>query len=60
MWGRGIVFYQSDRQRHPIVHTVKLLQDSFHGAGAAAAAHGDVELVLVVRHFDSGGAEMLR
>lgn len=37
------------------VHTVKLLQDSFHGAGTAAAAHGDVELVLVVRHFGLRG-----
>lgn len=36
------------------VHTVKLLQDSFHGAGTAAAAHGDVELVLVVGHSGLG------
>lgn len=33
-------------------HTLKLVQDSFHGTRAAAAAHGDVELVLVVGHFD--------
>lgn len=33
-------------------HTVKLVQDSLHGTGAAAAAHGDVEVVLVVGHFE--------
>lgn len=33
-------------------HTLKLVQDSFHGTRAAAAAHGDVELILVVGHFD--------
>lgn len=31
-------------------HTLELLQDSLHGTGAAATAHGDVELVLMVRH----------
>lgn len=30
--------------------TLELLQDSLHGTGAAATAHGDVELVLMVRH----------
>lgn len=33
-----------------LVHTIELLEDSFHGSGAAAAAHGDVEFVLVVGH----------
>lgn len=33
-------------------HTVKLVQDSLHGTGAAAAAHGDVEVVLVVGHSE--------
>lgn len=30
--------------------TIEFLEDTLHGAGAAAAAHGDVELVLVVGH----------
>lgn len=30
--------------------TVKLLEDTVDGAGAAAASHGDVELVRVARH----------
>jgi hypothetical protein len=30
--------------------TVELLQDALNGAGAAAAAHGDFELVVVLRH----------
>lgn len=34
--------------------TVELLEDAVDGAGAAAAAHGDVEFVLV-RHDDGGG-----
>lgn len=29
------------------MHTVELLEDSVDGTGAAAAAHGDVELVGV-------------
>lgn len=31
--------------------TIELLQDTLHGAGAAAAGHGDVELVVVLGHF---------
>lgn len=31
-------------------HTIELLQNSLHGTGATATAHGDVELVLMVRH----------
>lgn len=34
--------------------TLELLQDSFHGTGATATAHADVELVLVVGHGVSG------
>lgn len=30
--------------------TVELLEDALYGAGAAAAAHADVELVCVGRH----------
>lgn len=30
--------------------TVKFLEDALHGARAAAAGHGDVEFVLVIRH----------
>lgn len=30
--------------------TIELLQDSLHGTGAAATAHGNVEFVLMVRH----------
>lgn len=30
--------------------TIELLQDSLHGTGATATAHGNVEFVLVVRH----------
>lgn len=31
--------------------TVEFLQDTLHGAGAAAAAHADVEFVVVARHI---------
>lgn len=31
--------------------TIELLQHALHGAGAAAAGHGDVELVVVFGHF---------
>lgn len=37
--------------------TLKLLQHALDGAGAAAAGHGDVELVVVLGHF--GGVECL-
>jgi hypothetical protein len=30
--------------------TIKLLEDTLYGAGAATAAHGDVKLVVVLRH----------
>lgn len=37
------------------IRTFQTLQDSLDGAGAAAAAHGHVELVLVVGHgWDKG------
>lgn len=29
---------------------IELLEHALHGAGAAAAGHGDVEFVVVVRH----------
>jgi hypothetical protein len=32
--------------------TIELLQHALHGAGAAAAGHGDVELVVVLGHFE--------
>lgn len=32
-------------------HTVELLQDPLHRARAAAAGHGDVEFVVVLRHL---------
>jgi hypothetical protein len=32
--------------------TIELLQHALHGAGAAAAGHGDVELVVVFGHFE--------
>lgn len=32
------------------VHTIELLQDSFHSPRTTATAHGDVELVSVIRH----------
>lgn len=32
-------------------HTIKLLEDTFNGPGAATAGHGNIELVLVLRHF---------
>ena len=31
--------------------TIELLEHALHGAGAAAAGHGDVELVVVLGHF---------
>jgi hypothetical protein len=31
--------------------TLELLQHALHGAGAAAAGHGDVEFVVVLGHF---------
>lgn len=37
-----------------IDHTFQSLQDPLHSTGTAAAAHRDVELVLVVRHGWSG------
>ena len=37
-------------------HTVELLEDAVDGAGAAAAAHADVELVGV--DFGHGGGSM--
>lgn len=33
------------------VHTIELLQDSFHSPRTTATTHGDVELVLVIRHY---------
>lgn len=33
-------------------HTIELLEHALHGAGAAAACHGDVELVVVFGHFE--------
>jgi hypothetical protein len=30
--------------------TIELLQHALHGAGAAAAGHGDLKLVVVFRH----------
>lgn len=33
-------------------HTIELLEHPLHGAGAAAASHGDIELVVVLRHID--------
>lgn len=35
--------------------TIELLEDSLHGTGTAAAAHGDVELVLMIDHRVSFG-----
>lgn len=32
------------------LHTLELLQNPFYCARAAAAAHGDIELVLMVGH----------
>jgi hypothetical protein len=32
--------------------TIELLEHALHGAGAAAAGHGDVELVVVFGHFE--------
>ena len=32
--------------------TIELLQHALHGAGAAAAGHGDVEFVVVLGHFE--------
>jgi hypothetical protein len=32
------------------IHTFQTLQDSLDGAGATAAGHGHIELVLVVGH----------
>jgi hypothetical protein len=32
--------------------TIELLQHALNGAGAAAAGHGDVELVVVFGHFE--------
>jgi hypothetical protein len=37
--------------RGRIVLTLQPLQDAVDGAGAAAAGHGDVELVGVVGHY---------
>lgn len=45
MWGRG-----SGLMISAIELTIELLQDSLHGTGAAATAHGNVEFVLMVRH----------
>ena len=36
-------------------HTVKLLEHAVNGAGAAAAAHADVELVVVLSDVGHGG-----
>lgn len=33
-------------------HTIELLEHALHGAGAAAAGHGNVELVVVLGHFE--------
>ena len=35
-------------------HTIELLEHALHGAGAAAAGHGDVELVVVFGHCEEG------
>ena len=39
------------------LRTVELLEDTVDGAGAAAAGHGDVELVGV-RHFGCAGGRV--
>jgi hypothetical protein len=35
--------------------TIELLEHALHGARAAAAGHGDVELVVVLGHFENWG-----
>lgn len=42
------------RQTRRGTHTLQSLQNPLHSAGAAATAHRNVELVLVVRHGWSG------
>lgn len=35
-----------------VLDAIELLKHALHGAGAAAAGHGDVELVVVFGHFE--------
>lgn len=43
------------KKRGEGLHTIKFLEDTLNGAGAAAAAHLDVEFVVVFRHFEGSG-----
>lgn len=40
--------------------TVEFLENTLNSAGAAAAAHADVECVLMFGHFELSGGELLR
>ena len=46
----GLIFQFSQQWWRAV--TFELLEHALNGAGAATAAHGDVELVVVFGHFD--------